>query len=77
MVWLGVLLLAIGFALVVPPGQVPSSTSTDEVILPTGGVSTRPSWRAPDAQGPRRKRVRFLVGLGLMALGGLCIAFGS
>jgi len=75
MVALGALLIAIGFVLVIPRGQLPSSTINE--AAPFGGLSLSSPTNYPDTQSRRRKLVRLLSGLGVIAVGGLCIAFGT
>ena len=71
-VGLGGLLIAIGFVIVVRPGNLPGFTnqSADPYVrLPF----PPPKDDHPDPQSPRRTLVRVLIGLGVMVLGGLCI----
>ena len=86
-VLLGVLLIFIGFVLAVARrGVLPGTSSEGD---PLGGHSattdskTRaamwyyaPSGIEQDAQSRRRRLAEVLIGLGLMALGGLFIVFG-
>jgi hypothetical protein len=88
MVLLGGLLIFIGFVFAVGRrGMLPGTSSGAD---PLGGHSattdskTRaamsyfaPSGIERDAQSRRRKLVEVSIGLGFMALGGLCIVLGS
>lgn len=72
---LGGLLIVIGFVVVIPRGLFPGSSSHRTVEM--GGQL----WRTPGYQGagPNRRAmiVDVLIGLGLIALGALCIELGS
>jgi hypothetical protein len=76
MVALGAVLIAVGIVIVIPRRMIPGSTSNEE------NLAVGPHWiRSPrgptDAESRRRKLFGVLIGLGLIALGGLCIASGS
>jgi len=72
-VGLGGLLIAIGFAIVVRPANLPGVT---EVADPHLYVPSRNRQNPPDEEGRRRRLVRLLSGFGVIALGCLCIALG-
>jgi drug/metabolite transporter (DMT)-like permease len=72
---LGLVLIAIGLVLVIPR-DVLGGWNTNEGDVFGRYSSPRPS-NDPDTLSPRAKLVRVLLGLGFMALGGLCMAFGS
>jgi len=75
MVWLGVLLIVIGLIVAIPR-RVRAGSSHD-VMLEAGHSFPAPKQTAGGYQGRRGKLVGVLVGLGLMAIGVLCIVFGS
>jgi hypothetical protein len=64
---LGVMLVLIGVAFVIPRGMFPGLS---------GGLFPSPRDH-PGMLRPVGKLNGVLIGLGVMALGGLCIAFGS
>src|SRR6187431_1249154 len=66
-VGLGGLLIAIGFAIVVQPANLPGIT---EVADPHLHIPSRNRQNPPDAESRRRTLVRLLVGFGVIALGG-------
>jgi len=72
-VGLGGLLIAIGFVILVRPGNLPGATNAED---PHHYVPFRNRRNPPDAEPRQRMLVRLLVGVGFMALGGLCLAFG-
>ena len=74
---LGIVLIAIGFVLVVPRGRLPSSMISPVNPYAEIGFDGRSSRDDLDSPSSRHKRVRFLVGLGVMAIGVLCIVFGT
>lgn len=76
MIAFGALLIAIGFVLVIPPGMFPGSTAHRNI--PMGSYMFRtPGYQKDPQQGRRGKLVGGLIGLGLIALGSLCIMIGS
>jgi len=72
-VWIGGLLIALGFVIVVRPANLPGVT---EVADPRHNVPSRNRQNPPDPESRRRMGIRVLVGVGCFALGGLCIALG-
>ena len=87
LVLLGLLLIFVGFVFAVARrGMLPGTSSQADPLAghsATTDVQTRaatsyfaPSGIEADGQSRRRKIVEVLVGLGLMALGALCIVFG-
>jgi hypothetical protein len=73
-VWLGGLLVAIGFAIVVRPANLPGVAN--DVEDPHLYIPFRNRRHPPDAETRRRTLLRLLVGFGVMALGGLCVVLG-
>jgi hypothetical protein len=73
MVALGALLIGIGLLLAIPRGMFPGSTSNVDL---SGGHAFPSPRNTRDNQRPRGKLDGVLIGLGFMALGGVCIAFG-
>ena len=72
----GGLLIGLGFVIVVRPRNLPTrSTKPYGSFDELSGPSHR-DYLPPDIEGPRRMLIRLLVGVGLLALGGLCLAFG-
>lgn len=71
---LGGLLIAIGFVIVVRPANLPgvANVNADPRVF-----AFRNRRNLLDAESRRRTLVRLLVGFGVMALGGLCLAFAS
>ena len=74
MVALGVVLIAIGLFWMMPRGVVPGRVSNVDL---SGGHSFPNPRKTRDNQSPRGKLDGVRVGLGLVVLGGLCIALGS
>jgi dipeptide/tripeptide permease len=73
---LGALLIFIGFVLVTPRNSFPGSTSSRD--LHVGALVGRtPGRRTETNQRRRGKFTELLIGLGVIALGCLCIEFGS
>jgi hypothetical protein len=75
-VWPGGLLIAIGFVIVVRPRNLPTmstkpANSFDELSFPSHRKHL-----PPDTESRRRTLVRLFVGVGVMALGRLCLALG-
>jgi hypothetical protein len=66
--------MAIGFVIVVRPANLPGAANNVED--PHLYIPFRNRRSPPDAEERRRTLVRLLVGFGVMALGGLCVAFG-
>jgi len=84
---LGGLLIFVGLVFAVGRRGMLPGTSSQGDPLAGHSATTDPKTRAatsyfapsgiePDAQSRRKKLVEVFIGLGLMALGGLCIAFG-
>ena len=73
-VWLGGLLIAIGFAIVVRPANLPGVANNVED--PHLHIPFRNRRNPPGSESRRRTLVRLLVGFGVMALGGLCVVLG-
>jgi hypothetical protein len=73
-VWLGGLLVTIGFAIVVRPANLPGVANNVED--PHLYILFRNRRHPPDAETRRRTLLRLLVGFGVMALGGLCVVLG-
>jgi len=73
-VWIGGLLIALGFVIVVRPRNLPTRSTKgpfDELSYPAHST-----YLPPDTESRRRMVVRVLVGVGFMAVGGLLIALG-
>jgi hypothetical protein len=73
---LGALLIATGFVLLIPPGMFPGSAAHRNVEMGSQ------LWRTPGYQKDRDetrrgKLVGVLIGLGLIAVGSVCIMIGS
>ena len=76
MVSLGGLLIVIGFVLLIPRGMFPGSTANRN--MPMGPYMLRtPGYQKDRKESPRGKLVGVPSTLGLIALGALCIEFGS
>jgi uncharacterized membrane protein YbhN (UPF0104 family) len=73
-IWIGGLLIATGFAIVVRPANLPGVSNNVED--PHLYIPFRNRRDPPDAESRRRTLVRLLVGFGVMALAGLCVALG-
>ena len=74
MVWLGVLLIVIGFLIAIPRRM--RAGSPRDVDL-TGGHSFASPRQTTGNQRPRERLNGVLIGLGVMALGGLCVALAN
>jgi hypothetical protein len=74
MVVLGVLLIAVGVFWVMPRGMAPGRVSNVDL---SGGHAFPNPRKTKDNQTAGGKFEGVRVGLGLIALGGLCIAIGS
>ena len=72
-VGLGGLLIAIGFVIVVGPGNLPSSMIGPQAPFAEVGFDGRSPKNDVDSPSGRRKVVRLVVGSSLMAIGVLCI----
>ena len=75
-VWIGGLLIALGFVIVVRPRNLPTRSSQPWGNLDEPSFPSHKDYLPPDTESRRRKRVRVFVGVGVMALGGLCLALG-
>ena len=73
LIGLGGLLIAIGFVIVIRPANLPGIANVEDPHL---YIPFRNRRSSPDAESRRRTLVRLLVGGGVMALGGLCLALG-
>ena len=74
MVWLGVLLIVIGLVIAMP--RRARAGSPRDVDL-TGGHSFPSPRQTAGNRRPHERLNGVLIGLGVMALGGLCIALGN
>jgi hypothetical protein len=75
MVGAGLLLMFVGFALVAPRGGVPGGASHRNVVLGVGRMMTTPGYQGEP--GRRAKRIRLLIGFGMLVGGlGLIVAAG-
>jgi hypothetical protein len=70
----GILLIAIGIFFVLPRGTFPGRTSNVDL---TGGHAYPINRKTNDNDSPRGKFEGVRVGLGLIALGALCVAVGA
>ena len=73
-VWIGGLLITVGFVIVVRPANLPDVQNNVED--PHLHIPFRNRRVPPDAESRRRTLVRLVVGFGVMVLGGLCLALG-
>ena len=76
-VGLGGLLIAIGFVIVVRPGNLPSSMIGPADPFAEVGFDGRSLRNDLDTQSRRRTVVRLVIGLGVMVVGVLCIVLGA
>jgi hypothetical protein len=72
MVWLGMVLIVIGFVLVVPRGALAGSAAVRNVAMPPHQLVRTPGYQAAPAG--RVRLVRLLVGA-LCLLGGFVVIF--
>ena len=72
-VGLGGLLIAIGFVIVVGPGNLPSSMIGPQAPFAEIGFDGKSPRNDLDSPSRRRKVVRLVVGLSLVVIGVLCI----
>jgi hypothetical protein len=75
MVVLGIVLIGIGFAIVIRPGNLPGDGP--DRIGPYKSPRLASSPNRPKKESGTRTLVRLIVGFGVMAVGGLCIALGA
>jgi hypothetical protein len=76
MIWLGLLLAMIGFALVVPRDSMPGTGSAGRIIHVGPGVVARPDSSERELS-KRAKVIRYCVGGGSLIVGALIIWFAS
>ena len=75
MVWLGGLLMVIGLFVAIPRRM--RAGSSRDVMLEAGHSFPAPKRTVGGHQDRRGRLIGVLIGLGIMALGGLCIVLGS
>ena len=75
MVWLGILLLLVGFMTVLPRGLTPGGAAHGNVPLGgAGGLASTPGYQSEEKDtGHRQKIVRWLMGAVLLGAGLVCI----
>jgi hypothetical protein len=74
-VWLGIVLLLVGFVTVLPRGLTPGGAAHRNVPLGggAGGLVSTPGYQRKDEDTGRRKIVRWLMGAVLLGAGLVCI----
>jgi hypothetical protein len=71
MMWVGLVLLLLGFVMVAPRGATPGSVSRRIVQMPAGSFFKTPGYQE---EPPARLRlIRMLIGLAMLAAGGIIL----
>ncbi len=73
MMWLGLVLLVLGFVMVAPRGATPGSASARVIHMPAGTFFNTPGYQEEPA--PKERAIRIIVGLTMLLAGGIIMWF--